>query len=92
MEVGVYISLAAVAISFISLVMGGRKDTRTDAAQNAIIQTKLDNVISGVNDIRVELRSMRADINDHGERLARVEALSANNMQRIDKLEGKRSD
>lgn len=89
MEVGVYISVAAVAISFLGLMLNGRKDTRTDAAQNAIIQTKLDNVISGVTDIRVELRSMRADINDHGERLARVEALAANNLQRIDKLEGK---
>ena len=41
METGVVISLAAVLISLVGLIMSGRKDTRSDAAANAIVQTKL---------------------------------------------------
>lgn len=87
MEIGVVISIAAVLISFIGLMINGRKDTRTDAASNAITQTKLDNLIAGVTDIRVEVRSMRESINDHSERLARVEARAESNTHRIDSLE-----
>lgn len=89
METGVIISLGALLISLIGLLLNSRKDTRTDAATNAIIQTKLDSVISGVDDIRVEMRTMRESINDHGERLARVEARSQSNTHRLDTLEGK---
>lgn len=89
METGVIIAAAALLVSFVGLMLNGRKDTRSDAAANAIIQTKLDSVISGVDDIRVEMRTMRESINDHGERLARVEARSQNNAHRLDVLEGK---
>jgi hypothetical protein len=92
MDVGVYISIAAVVISLIGLLLNGRKDTRTDAAANAIITTKLDSLISGVDDIRVEFRSMRDTLSDHGERLARVEARAQSNTHRIDSLEGKRTE
>jgi hypothetical protein len=92
MEIGVYISIGAVLISLVGLLLNGRKDTRTDAAANAIIQTKLDSLISGVDDIRVEVRSMRDTIGDHGERLARVEARAQSNTHRLDSLEGKRSE
>jgi hypothetical protein len=92
MDTGVYISIAAVVISLVGLLLNGRKDTRTDAAANAIITTKLDSLISGVDDIRVEFRSMRDTLSDHGERLARVEARAQSNTHRIDTLEGKRTE
>ena len=74
METGTIISLAAVLISFIALIMNGRQGTRTDAAQMAQIGAKLDNAVTGINDIRVEIRTMRESITDHGERLAMLEA------------------
>lgn len=89
METGVIISIAAVLISLIGLIASSRKDTRSDAAANAIIQTKLDSVITGVDDIRVEMRAMRETISDHGERLAKLEARAASNTHRLDAIEGK---
>lgn len=82
METGAVISLGALAVAIISLILSGRKDTRTDAASSAIIQTKLDTLINGVDDIRVEMRSMQKDIRNHGERLAKIEG-------RLDMLETK---
>lgn len=92
MDIGVYISIGAVLISFVGLILNTRKDTRSDAAANAIIQTKLDSLITGVDDIRVEMRTMRDTIGDHGERLARVEQRAQSNTHRIDALEGKRQE
>ena len=87
MDTPVLISMAAASISLISLILSGRKDTRSDAASNAIVQTKLDNLITGVTDIRVEIRSMRESITDHSERIARIEALAENNRHRLEILE-----
>ena len=89
METSTLIALGALLISFVGLILNSRKDTRTDAASNAITQTKLDNLITGVTDIRVEVRSMRESITDHSERLARVEARSESNSHRLDALETK---
>jgi signal transduction histidine kinase len=92
MEPGVLIALGALLISFVGLILNSRKDTRTDAATNAVTQTKLDNLITGVNEIRVEVRSMRESINDHSERLARVEAKAESNAHRLDSIEGKKGE
>lgn len=81
------ISIGALLVSLVGLILTSRKDTRTDAATNAVTQTKLDNLITGVTDIRVEVRSMRESINDHSERLARVEARAENNAHRLDIIE-----
>lgn len=90
METGVVISIGALLVSFVGLVLTSRKDTRQDAAANAVIQTKLDSVINGVDDIRIEMRAIQKAISDHGERLARVEARAASNTHRIDALEGRK--
>jgi cob(I)alamin adenosyltransferase len=90
METGVVISIGALFVSFVGLVLTSRKDTRQDAAANAVIQTKLNSVINGVDDIRVEMRAIQKAISDHGERLAKVEARSASNTHRIDALEGRK--
>lgn len=89
METGTVISIAAVLISFVALVLNSRKETRSDAAAMARIETSLATLNSSVNDIRVDLRSMQNSIADHSERLARVEARAESNTHRLDTLEGK---
>lgn len=89
METSTIISLGALLIALVGLLINSRKDTRADASVMAIVQTKLDSLISGVDDIRVEMRSMRESIGDHGERLAKVEARASSNSHRLDALEGK---
>ena len=89
METGTVISIAAALIALASLILNSRKETRSDAAALARIDTSLNTLNSGVTDIRVDLRSMRESITDHSERLARVEARAESNTHRIDTLEGK---
>lgn len=92
MQIGVAVSIGAFMVSLFALILNSRKDTRQDAATNAVTQTKLDNLITGVTDLRVEVRSMRESINDHSERLAKVEARAESNTHRLDALDGKKGD
>ena len=92
MQIGVAVSIGAFVVSLLALILNSRKDTRADAATNAVTQTKLDNLISGVTEIRVEVRSMRESINDHSERLARVEARAESNTHRLDAIDGKKGE
>lgn len=92
MQPSVLVSIGALLVSLVALILNSRKDTRQDAAQEAVTQTKLDNLITGVTDLRVEIRSMRESINDHSERLARVEARAESNTHRLDALDGKKGD
>ena len=89
METSTWIALGAMLVSLVGLFLNTRKDTRKDAAESAIIQTKLDSLISGVMEIRVEMRSIQDSIRDHGERLATVEARAKSNEHRLDALEDK---
>ena len=89
MDTGTVISIAAALIALVSLLLNSRKETRSDAAALARIDTSLNTLNSGVTDIRVDLRSMRESITDHSERLARVEARAESNTHRLDAIEGK---
>lgn len=88
METGTIISIGALIVAFIGLVLNSRKETRTDAAAMAKIETALNTANVGISDIRVDLRSMRESISDHSERLVRVEAKADENSRRISALEG----
>lgn len=89
MEIATYISLGAVLISFIGLMLSGRKETRQDAAEMAEIKTCLSNIQNGVDDIRVEMRSHRERLNALEVKLAAVEASDKSAHHRLDTLEGK---
>lgn len=89
METGTVISIAAALIALASLILNSRKETRSDAAALARIDTSLTTLNNGITDIRVDLRSMQGSLNDHSERLARVEARAESNTHRLDALEGK---
>lgn len=89
MDIGIYISLGAVLISFIGLVLSGRKTTRDDAAQAAKLDAQLSSISAGVEDIRVEIRSTRERLNNISERLSAAESSCKSAHHRLDMLEGK---
>lgn len=69
---------AGVIISIIYAIRGGKRaDTQAStqsARQLARIETTLDSVRGGVDDIRVEMRTQQKQINDHETRITRIEA------------------
>jgi len=89
METGTLISLVAAAVALISLILNSKKETKSDAAALARIDTGLTTLNNGVTEIRVDLRTMQSTITDHTERLARVESRAESNTHRLDQIEGK---
>lgn len=87
METGVIISLVAVVISAVGLLLNGRKDTREDAAGTARLEAKLDSISSGVEDIRVETRTVRSRVDGLAERVSAVERDCRNAHHRLDQLQ-----
>lgn len=87
MDIGIIISFAAMLIAAMGLILSGRKGTREDAAGTARLEAKIDSISAGVEDIRVEIRSMRARMDSLSERLAAVEISCKSAHHRIDQLQ-----
>lgn len=86
MEVSTYISLGAVVIALLGLILNSKKETRNEAAGSARMEAKLDAISGGVEDIRVELRSMRGRVDSLAERLSAVESSCKSAHHRLDNL------
>ena len=86
MDTSAILSLAAVIVSLVGLLLSTRKTTRDDAAGNARLETKLDSISSGVEDIRVETRTMRGRVDGLAERLSAVESSCKSAHHRLDQM------
>ena len=87
MDVSTIISCVAVGIAFLGFILNGRRDTRTDAASGARLEAKLDSISGGVEDIRVEIRSMRGRVDALSERMAAVENSCKVAHHRLDQMQ-----
>ena len=87
-----WITALAAAVAIYFALKGGRRSDCQDSAQNAKtltkIETTLEGVRNGVDDIRVEMRSQQRQINDVSERVARVEESAKSAHHRIDEMKG----
>ena len=87
MEASTYISLGAVVIALLGLILNSKKETRNEAAGSARMEAKLDAISGGVEDIRVEMRSMRGRVDMLAERLSAVESSCKSAHHRLDTLQ-----
>lgn len=88
METGTIIALVAMLVSALGLLLSTRKESRQDAAGTARMETKLDNISAGVEDIRVEIRTMRDRVGALSERVSAVENSCKSAHHRLDMIEG----
>ena len=80
------IALCALGLSALVAMLNGRRSTQADAANQAKVEAKLDNVARGVDDIRVDMRALKSDISAHSAKLAELEASSKSAHHRIDEI------
>ena len=86
METSAILSLAAVIVSLVGLLLSSRNTTRDDAAGSARVEAKLDGISSGVEDIRVEMRTVRSRVESLAERVSAVESSCKSAHHRLDQL------
>lgn len=80
------IALIGMVVAFLGLLLTGRRDTRAGAANEAETRATLNSIKNGVDDLRVEIRTMRDKVETLNERLAKVEASAASAHKRIDTI------
>ena len=78
------ISLLALGVAAVMAILSARRDTRSSGQDTGEIRTKLDSISAGVDDIRVDVRSMRDKQQDMAVRLAETEANCKSLSRRMD--------
>ncbi len=93
-EIGIIISALSVLIAFLALLLTYRaarhrenRDRTESASQLTRIETTLESVRGGVDEIKIEVREQQKQIGDVTERVARLDELTKNGQRRIEIIE-----
>lgn len=82
-EFSLVLATISLAFGILGTVAGIKRsekhDNKEDAAQLTTVIVKLENIGDDVKEIRGDMKSLKADVQNHAERLAKVE-------QRVDTL------
>ena len=89
METSVIISLCSLGLAIIVFLSNRSKDANADAAKEARMDAKLDNISNGVSEIRLDMRAMDKRVGGAEKRLTQVEDREAEDRRRIESLEDK---
>lgn len=90
MTIQVTILLSVVSVSLVAIYgfatwkRNTKTDTIQDAGQQATIVTKLDNIEKGVDDIKEELKNVKAEQREDHDRIIRLEESTKQAHKRID--------
>lgn len=87
MDVSTAIALGSLVLALVAALRAGNKDTKGDAARQARTEAKLDNIITGVSEIRLDMRTMNDRLGKLETRIARDEGDIQEEKRRIDELE-----
>lgn len=86
-EIGMLVSVLGLVIAYQTYQLNKNKDVKSDTKQETKLQTQLDYISKGVDDIRIDLKANEKQMVALGERVTRVEESSKQAHKRIDKLE-----
>lgn len=87
--IGLICTILGVLFTALAYNRNREKDVRHDAEDSAVIRTKLDNIHSGIDIIRIDIKANEKRMNEINERVIRVEESSKQAHKRIDSLETK---
>lgn len=89
-EVALLISFVSVAFAVYSgirnLSRNSRKDNAEEVTQMATLVVKLENIATGISEIKADMRSVKTEVNDIRERLTIVEQMAKSAHKRLDDL------
>lgn len=86
-EIGVGCTIIGLVIGFFTFSRNRDKDVKSDATENAVIWTKLDNIGSSVESIRVDMKVSERKQEEITERVIRVEESAKQAHKRLDGIE-----
>lgn len=93
MTIEIALIISAVSLGFgiyqgvSNLRRNDRQDNRAEATQITAVIVKLETIGEGVNEIKVDMRNIKNEINDIRERLTKVEESTKSAHHRLDGME-----
>lgn len=75
-------------ISYITFRRGENKELKSETKEKTEVSVKLDNISSGVDNMRLDMKDNNRQVGRINETLIRVEESAKSAHKRIDKLEG----
>ena len=93
MTIEIALIISAVSLGFgiyqgvSNLKRNDRQDNRAEATQITAVIVKLETIGEGVNEIKVDMRNIKNEINDIRERLTKVEESAKSAHHRLDGME-----
>lgn len=82
-----YVSAIALLFSVYQFI---KQTTKADSSQITTVLIKLENIAAGIAEIKADLKSVKAEVQDLRERIAKVEASAAQAHKRLDTMIGGR--
>lgn len=71
--ISIIIAAIAACFSGVGLFMSIKKENKQDASSLTTVIVKLENIAGDIREVKTDVREVRATIEDHTERLAKVE-------------------
>src|SRR5690554_3208223 len=98
-ELGLILTILSVVVAILGYQLNKQnqktnqlKEVKSESHQDARLQTQLDYISRGVDDIRIDLKANEKQIVQLGERVTRVEESTKQAHKRIDKMEGEKNE
>ncbi|MEF9952649.1 MAG: hypothetical protein RSA01_00450 [Clostridium sp.] len=85
--IGIACSVIGAMIGFLTYKLNYNKDIREGAESQSTIAAKLDYILRGVEDIRLDIKAQDRRINELSERLIKVEESTKSAHKRLDSVE-----
>ena len=90
-EIGFLITVVLFALSVWSNIRTARKDTKDEEAEHTTVLIKLENILTAINEMKTDIKSVKADLKDLDGRLIIAEQSLKARWKQIDAL-NKRSE
>ncbi|RDV27796.1 hypothetical protein [Lysinibacillus capsici] len=91
-ELSLFFGATGAFLGIVGVIVAMKKDSKNQGATEASISSKVDYIVRGVDDIKLDFKDQARKIEAHNDRLIRVEESSKQAHKRLDKIEGKANE
>ena len=87
-EISILVGVIGLLVAIFGYVLNRDRDKKRDATSEAEMKVTLTHISKGVDDIKVDMRSTKEQMNNFSKDLVRVDEAAKAAHRRLDKLEG----
>ena len=91
-DIAILVGVGGALIAFFGYVLNRDNNKKNSAVSEAGMKVTLDHIVRVVDDIKVDVKTSKEQMNELSRNLARIEEITKSAQQRIDKLEQKKNE